>query len=262
MTTEPPPFARTTRGSGPGLVLAHGAGGTVETNFGPILDHLAAAHTVVGVDYPGAGDTPRSDTPLVADDLADQLVAAATAEGLDTFAVAGFSLGGPVAIRAATRHPDRVTALVLTATFAHANARLRLAAAVWRQLHEAGDKLLLAKYLSLATFSTSFLESLPPEFLDAALQEFARTVPEGTPEHTDLVQRIDVRDDLAAVRVPTLVISTTQDPLVTPDLHRRLATDIPGARLVEVDSGHLPFAECPEEWHRLITDFVAEHQKV
>jgi pimeloyl-ACP methyl ester carboxylesterase len=256
-----PTLARTVRGSGPGLALAHGAGGSVEGNYGPILDHLAAGHTVVGVDYPGTGNTPRSDTPLTADELADQLVAGAAAEGLDTFAVAGFSLGGPIAIRAATRYPERVTALVLTATFAHANARLRLAASIWRELHESGDHLLLAKFLTLVAFSTPFLETLPPEQLDAALQGLAETIPPGTPEHTDLVERIDVRDDLAAIRTPTLVISTTGDPLVSPDLHRRLAADIPGAQLVEIDSGHLPFAERPEEWQQLITTFLDKHSQ-
>ncbi|WP_373319876.1 MULTISPECIES: alpha/beta fold hydrolase [Streptomyces] len=55
------------------------------------------------------------------DELADQLVAAAVAEGLDTFVLHGYSLGGPIAIRAAARHPERVTALILTATMAHPN---------------------------------------------------------------------------------------------------------------------------------------------
>ncbi|MEU8837428.1 alpha/beta fold hydrolase, partial [Streptomyces sp900116325] len=172
-----PILARTSRGSGPGLALAHGAGGSVEGNYGPILDHLAARHTVVGVDYPGTGNTPRSDTPLTADELADQLVAGAVAEGLDTFAIAGFSLGGPIAIRAATRHPERVTALVLTATFAHANARLRLAASIWGEVHESGDRLLLAKYLTLVAFSTPFLDAFPPDQLDVALQALAETIP-------------------------------------------------------------------------------------
>ncbi|MGN5376655.1 alpha/beta fold hydrolase [Streptomyces lasalocidi] len=75
-------------------------------------------HTVVGVDYPGSGRTPTASAPLELEALADQLVAAADAEGLDTFAVCGYSLGGPVAIRAAVRRPARVTSLVLSATFA------------------------------------------------------------------------------------------------------------------------------------------------
>lgn len=72
-----PAFARTRLGSGPGLLLAHGAGSSLAGTYGPVLEALAARHTVVGVDYPGSGDTPRSTTPLSVDDLADQLIAAA-----------------------------------------------------------------------------------------------------------------------------------------------------------------------------------------
>jgi pimeloyl-ACP methyl ester carboxylesterase len=252
-------LARTVRGSGPGLVLAHGAGGSTALNYGPILDGLAAGHTVVGVDWPGTGDSPRSAVPLDADVLADELVAAADAEGLDTFALAGFSLGGPIAVRAAARHPERVNALILTATFAHRDARLDLAARLWAELHEAGDHERLAAFLSLVAFSTEALRATPPETLRAGIEALATVIPPGTPEHVDLVRRIDVRDDLAGITAPTLVISTTADPLVSPALHRYLAEHIPGARLAALDSGHLPFAERPAEWLALITDFLARH---
>ena len=252
-------LARTARGSGPGLVVAHGAGGSVSANFGPILGQLAAHHRVVGADYPGTGDTPRCSAALSADELADQLVAAALAEGLTRFALCGFSLGGPIAIRAAARHPDRVTALVLTASFAHADTRLRLAASIWRELHEACNQLLLASFLALNAFSPAYLEALAPGQLEAAVEVLARAVPPGTPEHTDLIGRIDVRRDLAGIRSPTLVISTTADPLVSPDLHRQLADGIPGAQLAEIESGHLPMAERPEQWGQLIAAFLAEH---
>ncbi len=56
-------FARTRLGSGPGLVLAHGAGSSIAGTYGPILEGLAAHHTAVGVDYPGSGDTPRATAP-------------------------------------------------------------------------------------------------------------------------------------------------------------------------------------------------------
>jgi pimeloyl-ACP methyl ester carboxylesterase len=51
-------LARTRLGSGPGLLLAHGAGSSTANTYGPILEGLAARHTVVGIDYPGSGDTP------------------------------------------------------------------------------------------------------------------------------------------------------------------------------------------------------------
>ncbi|GAA2280245.1 hypothetical protein GCM10010430_77780 [Kitasatospora cystarginea] len=42
-------YVRTVMGSGPGLVLAHGAGSSIAGTYGPILEGLAAGHTVVGV---------------------------------------------------------------------------------------------------------------------------------------------------------------------------------------------------------------------
>ena len=256
-----PTFARTVRGAGPGLALAHGAGGSIDGNYGPILDELAAGHTVVGVDYPGTGATPRSERPLDLDELADQLVAAADAEGLETFAVAGYSLGGPVAIRAAIRHPERVKALILTATFAQRDTKLALAADVWHRLDAAGDRELLAKYLNLIALSTTALRSLTDEQLQAAVTGLAGAIAAGTPEQTELVGRADVRDDLARIAVPTLVIVTGRDPLVSPELQRELAAAIPGARLAVLDAGHLPIVEQPETWRDLITGFLAEYQR-
>ncbi|MFH8498593.1 alpha/beta fold hydrolase [Streptomyces coeruleorubidus] len=254
-----PTFSRTRLGSGPGLLLAHGAGSSLAGTYGPVLEALAARHTVVGIDYPGSGDTPRSTAPLSVDDLADQLVAAADAEGLDRFAVSGFSLGGPVAIRAAARHPERVTALVLTAAFPHRDNRLALASSVWSKIAASGDRELLAEFLLLMALGTQALESMPTEQLRQTLGYTAATAADGSSEQTDLVGQVDVRDDLAGVKVPTLVISTTDDRLTSTALHRHLAETIPGAQLAEIATGHLPMLERTDEWLRLLTDFLGKH---
>jgi 3-oxoadipate enol-lactonase len=91
-----PEYARTVRGSGPGLLLAHGAGGSVAGNVGPIMDELAARWRVVGIDMPGSGDTPVSHIALSVDLVREQFLTAADAEGLDRFAIAGWSLGAAV----------------------------------------------------------------------------------------------------------------------------------------------------------------------
>ncbi|MGA5823760.1 alpha/beta fold hydrolase [Kitasatospora sp. NPDC094028] len=258
--TAPTAYARTVRGSGPGLLLAHGAGGGVEANYGPIIEGLAAEHTVVGVDFPGSGQTPSTPAPLELDTLADELVAAADAEGLGTFAVCGYSLGGPVAIRAAVRHPGRVTALVLSATFAGLDTRADLTAAIWHQLYESGQHLLLAQYLAHLALSAPVLNSLTPAQVRAAAEQTAAALPAGTGAQVDLVRRADVRADLAAIAVPALVVVTTGDALIPAALQYELAAAIPGAQTAELATGHLPFLEQPKRWLEIITGFLGREQ--
>ncbi|MGW7048776.1 alpha/beta fold hydrolase [Streptomyces avermitilis] len=127
-----PTLATTVTGTGPGLLLAHGATGSIEDNFAPVLPALAAAHTVVAPDYPGSGETPVADAPLDLDELTDSVVDSAVRRGVGRFAVLGFSLGTLVAVRAAVRHPERVTALVLTAGFARPDDHLLGLLPGWR----------------------------------------------------------------------------------------------------------------------------------
>ncbi|QFZ23149.1 alpha/beta fold hydrolase [Saccharothrix syringae] len=250
-------FSRTVRGSGPGLLLAHGGGGGVEANFGPILDGLARTRTAVGVDYPGSGATPRATGPLSLDELADELVRAGVDSGLEEFAVLGYSLGTAVAVRAATRHPERVTALVLTAGFARPDNRMRLACATWAGLLD-GDRVLLARFLTLVATGRTRLASLTPEELEESVAALAAFVPPGTPEQVALVERVDTTAELASIRVPTLVVAATEDTLAPPELSRQLADGIPGAELVEIRCGHLVGAEAPDEWLRAIEEFLAK----
>ncbi|MEU9301045.1 alpha/beta hydrolase [Streptomyces sp. NPDC048269] len=252
-------YARTARtgSGGPGLLLTHGAGGSVDSNFGTILDALAAEYSVVGVDYPGTGGTPRSSEPLELDDLADQLVAAADAEGLERFAVLGYSLGGNVAVRVAARYPERITALVLTASFARAGHGFGLVSELWSELGRRGENGLLARFLVPLLLGEGQLEELSPEQVEALVQGTAATVPPGGGEQAALIKGTDLRAELARIDVPALVIATTGDRLVPLALQRELADALPGARLAELPTGHLPFAERPAEWAALVTGFLA-----
>lgn len=253
-------YARTVRkeSGGPGLLLAHGGGGSVEANFGPVLDALAAGHSVVGVDYPGTGATPRATRPLELDELADQLVAAADAEGLDRFAVLGYSLGGNVAVRIAARYPQRVTALVLTASFARAGHRLGLITDLWAELARRGEHELLARHLVPLALSPQVLEGLTGEQVEEVVRATAASLPPGGGDHAALVKEADLRADLARIDVPALVIATTADLLVPLEVQRELADALPGARWAELATGHMPFTELPQEWAELITTFLAE----
>ncbi len=250
------PLPAIVKGTGPGLLLTHGAGGSPEENF-PFIDTLARRYTVVAPYYPGTGPAPRAQDQLSLDDLADRAVASATQAGLSSFAILGYSLGTAVAIRAATRHPDQVKALVLTAGLAYPRPSLRSAAAVWRDLLTA-DPRTLAHFLAFVGYSDATLAALKPAEYERLIQVIADTpVSPGTPDQVDLVFRVDVRADLARIAVPTLVVVTTADTLVTPAHSADLISGIRGARSVEIDAGHLIAVERPQQWRRAVEEFLA-----
>lgn len=231
------------------VLLAHGAGGGIQANYSALIEDLAADHTVVGFDLPGTGAAARRAEPLGLDALADELVA--SADGHDHVAIVGYSLGTAIAIRAATRHPGRVGALVLTAPFAKPNPRLTMLVQLWRELLGTEQ---LGAFGHLVGVGTPFLDRFGPSELADSLA--AASAPPGTPDHLDLIDKVDVRADLARIDVPTLVISTTLDTLVTPYHHREVAQGIEQSQLVELPTGHLPFVEAPGEWIGLIRSFL------
>ncbi|MEV0333582.1 alpha/beta hydrolase [Nocardia sp. NPDC050717] len=247
------PLQTTVHGSGPGIVLAHGAGGSIASNFGDLLPILAADHTVVASDY------PADDTPLDLDALADALVAAAVDAGVETFTIVGFSLGTAVAVRAAARHADKVTGLVLTAGLAAPDNRVKLAVQAWQDLLARGAYESFARLVLLTGFSAEFVNALPETALDDMVAQTAAAIPGGTKQQAALVETVDTTADLAGVAVPTLIVNTTADLLVAPANSRALSDGIPGAEYVELDAGHVVMLEQPAPWSAHLTDFLTKH---
>ncbi|MFJ9415812.1 alpha/beta fold hydrolase [Streptomyces sp. NPDC101227] len=258
-----PPLSTTVAGApgGRGLLLAHGATGSVLSNYGELIPVLAASgHRVVAPDYPGSGDTPRATAPLTLDALADALVAEAIAAGLETFTLIGFSMGTAVSVRAAARHPERVTGLVLAAGLARADAHITLWMDLWLRLLERGDYAAFAQARAVSGFSREYLNGLSPQALSTVLDPDPSLPPRGSAEQAALVKELDTTADLPGIRVPTLVIATTRDPLVPPSHSRYLADRIPGAEYAEIATGHLPMVEGPRKWQELVEGFLARHR--
>ncbi|MFC5719089.1 alpha/beta fold hydrolase [Streptomyces gamaensis] len=257
-TTTLPPLSTAVHGAGPALLLAHGAGGSIAGNYAPILPALAEGHTVIAPDYPGSGATPRA--ALTLNGLADALVAAADEAGVQTFTLLGYSLGTLVSVRTAARHPERVRGLVLTAGLARPDNRTRAVLALWQKLlTDRPDPDAFAALTALVGFSDDFFNAMAPQQADTFLRLLAHDIPAGAAEQAAVVAAGDTTGDLAGITVPTLVIAPTRDTLVTPGNSRVLAEGIPGAEYAEIATGHVVMAERPEEWQKLILDFLARH---
>lgn len=108
-----------THGSGLPLVLLHGGLLTIDLNFGPLLEPLAATCQVIAVELQGHGHTADSGRPMTIEALAGDVVALLDQLGIDQADLFGFSLGGLVACAVALGAPARVGKLIVASADAH-----------------------------------------------------------------------------------------------------------------------------------------------
>ncbi len=95
-----------TRGSGRPLVLLHGGLLTIDLNFGPLLEPLAAGRQVIAVESQGHGHTADTGRPMTIEALAGDIIALLDQLGIGQADLFGFSLGGLVACAVALGAPQ------------------------------------------------------------------------------------------------------------------------------------------------------------
>lgn len=246
-------------GSLPPVVLVHGTAGTAATNFA----HLADAwgdRTVVALDLSGSGETRDAGGPIELDELVDQVAGVAVAAGVDgeRYHVVGFSLGAVVATAVAARFPSQVRSLTAIAGWASSdNPRTQVQFDLWQRLVEHHPDL-AAPFLVLTGFSPPFLSGLKPAEMEVLVTTTRNSLPPGTVRQAELDTRIEITHLAPEVSVPALVIGLTRDHMVPVEEARQLHRLVPGARYVEIDSGHLVLFEDPTSLMTAITTFLAD----
>ena len=99
-------------GAGRPIVLIHGLGGTFRYWLGTIR-RLSPLGRVLAFDVPGFGGSQPAATPFDLLSAGERLLAACEAVGAPRPVLVGHSLGGPIAVLVAERHPERVAGVVL-----------------------------------------------------------------------------------------------------------------------------------------------------
>jgi pimeloyl-ACP methyl ester carboxylesterase len=94
------------------LVVLHGAFSSIHNSFGMLIPALSETRRVIGFDLQGHGRTADIDRPMTVDLLAEDVVAALDALGLDEVDLWGYSNGAGVALHVVTKHPERVRKLI------------------------------------------------------------------------------------------------------------------------------------------------------
>jgi pimeloyl-ACP methyl ester carboxylesterase len=240
------------QGEGDPLVLLHGSTGS-GAHWAQVTPGLLERFRVVLPEYAGGGGATDGGRPLEVDDLVAQVLAVADDVGAERFGLAGWSLGAVTAAALAAVAPERVSALTLVCGWAVSDARMNFTFDLWRRLFET-DRELFARY-TFADGATAQLFELLGEGVEALIEPTAASFSSGSGRHAELDRRIDIADRLDAIRAPTLVVGGVEDRWVPIGHGRDLASTIAGARLVELDCGHL----VPLERAAELTALLREH---
>jgi pimeloyl-ACP methyl ester carboxylesterase len=206
-------------GTGTPVVLLHGLGAS-SRYWKPVVDQLAAQHRTLAVDLLGFGRSPKPgrasyDVDCHADTLAPHVPVGSV--------VVAHSTGASIALRLATRHPDRVAGLVLVAPPAHPDPETAKA-----QISELGTfARLTAQDRPLAKVLCETMCMLRP-LAAAGAPVILRDVParvaiDGAlhtwPSYSRTLQRVvidhRIDDDLRAVDVPTRILVGADDTVAT-----------------------------------------------
>jgi len=245
-------------GQGPCLVLLHGWGLNSHV-WDALVPRLAERFTVRCVDLPGHG---ASTWPPEFHDLAS--LARTLENAIEPgCALLGWSLGALAALQLALERPSDIAALITVA-----GTPKFLQDATWPYGVEPAVLESFATHLQ-ADFATTVREFLAlqvrgDEHAYATLRTLRREVlaqppdPRALAAGLDVLRHADLREQLARIRAPALVIAGERDRLTPPEATRELAASLPHARYHQVErAAHAPFLSHTDEFTREVGQFLA-----
>lgn len=248
-------------GTGPALLLIPGADGIRET-WRYQVPELSERHRVVSADL-----RSRISADHTFDRLALDAAEVCSARGIESCVVVGQSLGGAIAMRLAALRPELVRGLVISNSLARVSYEavglnrtlfIPVAMATSRYLPTV---LARAAGLLWSRLCVWIYDSSPGgvRIIDYVLWTGPRTVPPSVSRaRVGLLAAEDLRPELEAIRVPTLVVKGPLDTYLPVSWARDIAARIPNAVYEEVPgTGHCSHISMPEVFNRILLGWLS-----
>jgi 3-oxoadipate enol-lactonase len=236
----------------PTLVLLHGATMTAELNWSAVFPVLGQQFRVLAFDQRGHGQGLGCAGAYRLEQCADDIAELAAVLGVERLIVVGYSMGGLIAQLCWRRHPRLTAGLVLCATARSIAGvqwarwtTLMMPALMMPAAADAGSMPWMARLR--ADFIGMHLLGRNHDRADRAwaLGQMRRTPLLTAVSAVSAVYAFSSHDWIGQVDVPTAVIITRHDRVVSPARQRRLAAAVPGALVYDIDGEHDVFLTAP-----------------
>jgi len=226
------------------LVLVHEMGGTLESWDG-VAPRFAQSRRVLRYDTRGAGLSQKVRGELHIDTMADDIAGLLDRKGISgKVALAGIAVGGAIALHFAARYPERTSAVAVGSPATGIAPELR-AAVLERvaRLEAAGMAFAVAD---------SMQNGYDPELRGDSTrfeQYRARWLGNDPLSYATIYRMLagaEMQEELTRLRCPVLVIGALLDRTRPPAISQAVAKTIPGARYIELRTGHYMAVQTPE----------------
>lgn len=255
-----------TAGAGEPVILIHGLGAT-KGSFLPTVAALAPSFRTIALDLPGFGDSYKPlSAPYHPPFFARAIIDVLDALELDRAHLIGNSLGGRVALEVGLRHPDRVGRLALLAP-SLAWRRARPWAPLVRVLRPELGLVQATPRWAVEGIAHRILPVASSNWVRAGVDEFLRAylTPRGRVAFYAAARQIYLEEPhgakgfwtrLARLQTPAMFVWGTRDWLVPIGFAAHVKQTLPTARHLELDCGHVPQLERPDEVHAAVAAFL------
>jgi pimeloyl-ACP methyl ester carboxylesterase len=257
--------------SGRTLLLLHGFPSS-SAQYQQLMERLKDRCHVIAPDYPGFGQSPPLEGPTTFDRIAEAIDAFSEARRLERFSLYLFDFGAPVGFRIATRHPERVQALVLqngNAYEAGLGPGMQALKPYWDD--RAGNEAAIRGLLRLEATRSQYVDGVPdPTIVNPDLWELDQRyleLPGRDQVMLDLLYDYQAnvelyprwQEYLRTNTPPALLPWGRNDTFFPPAGARAYVEDLPDAELHLLDTGHFATATHGREIAGLIRALLETH---
>jgi len=229
--------------------------------YGHWLRECARSNQLVRSDMRGFGKSQLDPPDFEFESMVGDLEAVIDAAGAEQFDLLGISHAAPMAIAYAARHPERIRKMVIVNGFA-AGWRVRAdpEEIAWREslLEMNRRQPSFRRSLLGEMFITLYFPSADQQLIDWYNEHFQTLGPvANTLKVIEIVSWFDVRDQLAKVRAPTLVLHSNKDGNAPIAAGKQVAAGIPHARFVELDGANHVLLDDEPAWPEFVNEMRA-----
>ena len=244
-------------GQGTPLLLIHGLGSSAR-DWEKQVPYFSKGYRVITFDVRGHGQTDKPKGPYSVKLFAEDTAEFMKTIGVESAHVVGISMGGMIAFQLAVTAPERIKSLVI------ANTGSELIVRSFRDFLQVMQRKLIVRVLGMRKMGEVLSKRLFPDPGFEDIQKiFVERWAENDPRaYRDSMQGLlgwSVTEQLSSIECPTLILSADHD-YTSVEVKESIVAKMPNAKLVVIpNSRHAVPVERPEEFNRIVGEFLAKN---